>query len=318
VVSRSIEAIEIVITPKEAHQRIDKLLASRDLGVSRACLQRWILEGRVRVDGEPVVAKTKLAAGDTVQIVPAPAQPSDVLPQAIALDILFEDPHLLVLNKPAGLVVHPAPGHPQGTLVNALLYHWNVPEAVQSPRPGIVHRLDKDTSGVMVVAKTPDVHEKLVQMFQARDMERQYDAIVVGHLPERVMRIETLYGRHPVDRKRFSSKVSRGKVAITNLEVKRALHGSSWLGCKLETGRTHQIRVHCADRGCPVLGDALYGKPVRDPCLREAVQLLGRQALHATVLGFSHPITDEALDFRTELPASFQQAIALLSASKPS
>ncbi|MCB9707708.1 MAG: RluA family pseudouridine synthase [Myxococcales bacterium] len=305
-----------MISPVEANRRIDKVLAKRDLGISRARLQRWIEEGRVRVDGEPVLAKTKVVMGDVVRIVPAPVEPSGVVPQHIPLDIVYEDEHLLVLNKPAGLVVHPAPGHAQGTLVNGLLYHWNVTASEAAPRAGIVHRLDKDTSGLMVVAKAAFVHEALVQAFQERLIAREYEAIVVGILPERAMRIETLYGRHPIHRKRFSSQVERGKIAITNVEVKNALHGSSWLRCRLETGRTHQIRVHLADRGFPVLADSTYGKVPHDPTLARAAIELGRQALHATVLGFAHPISKQWLLFHTELPVPFLRALQALGAEQ--
>jgi 23S rRNA pseudouridine1911/1915/1917 synthase len=231
-------------------------------------------------------------------------------PEDIPLVVLFEDPHLLVVDKQAGLVVHPAPGHPKGTLVNALLYHANVAGGADPLRPGIVHRLDRDTSGVMVVAKTPTAHERLVEMFQAHRLERAYLAIARGRPPETIT-FDTLHSRHPANRKKFTSKTDRGKRAVTHLERVEVLHGSTLVRCRLETGRTHQIRVHLADAGHPVIGDPLYGTSIGDPRLRRVSQTLGRQALHAAVLGFDH-VTGEPMRFETDPPADFLAALDAL------
>jgi 23S rRNA pseudouridine1911/1915/1917 synthase len=247
-----------------------------------------------------------------VVVRPAPPPPSDAEPQDIPLAVLFEDDHLLVVDKPAGLVVHPAPGHADGTLVNALLFHAQVEDdGADRRRPGIVHRLDKDTSGVMVVAKTAQVRDALVALFQKHDIERRYVAIAAGEPPVRVT-YDTLIGRHPTDRKRFTTKVRRGKRAVTHVEVRERLEGAALVECKLETGRTHQIRVHLAEHGHPVLGDPVYGRSPKSPVAREAAKGLGRQALHAAVLGFRHPATGEAQRFETEPPADFRAALALL------
>ncbi|MET0340599.1 MAG: RluA family pseudouridine synthase [Polyangiales bacterium] len=307
------EPLNVTIAPTEAGERLDRVLAARGLGFSRAVLQRWMDEGRVHIDGRPVAAKDKARAGDVVAIAPGPPPVSDALPEAIALDVLYEDDALIVLHKPAGLVVHPAAGHPSGTLVNALLHHVEVAAGDDPRRPGVVHRLDKDTSGVMVVARTDPAREGLMQQFAAHSIEREYEAICLGLAPERVT-YETLIGRHPVDRKRFSSKVRVGKRAVTHVTRVRALHGASLIRCRLETGRTHQIRVHLADHGHPLLGDPVYGRASKDERLRRAGADLARQALHARVLGFVHPVTHQTLRFEVEPPADFRAALRALEA----
>jgi 23S rRNA pseudouridine1911/1915/1917 synthase len=316
------EPIEVVVAAEEAGERLDRVLAARPIGASRSTIQRWIAERRVRVDGFVADRRTRAEAGAVVRIEPAPPPPSQAAPQDIPLDVRFEDDAVLVVNKPAGLVVHPAPGHADGTLVNALLFRSTVGGGGTGGggelggggdpmRPGIVHRLDKDTSGIMVIARTDAAREHLVAQFQAHSIERRYLAIAAGFPPERVT-YDTWIGRHPVHRKRFSSKVDRGKRAVTHVTVEERLHGAALVSCRLETGRTHQIRVHLADHGYPVLGDPLYGRPPRDPRLRAQAQALGRQALHAAVLGFTHPVTGQTVRVESELPADFAGAVAAL------
>ena len=305
------EPIRIVVAPEDAGERIDKLLASKDVA-SRATIQRWIAEGRVQVDGVDAVAKMRLKGGETIEVRPAAPPPSTAIPQDIPIDVVFEDDHLVVVNKAAGMVVHPAAGHPDGTLVNALLHHTTFEEGGDPMRPGIVHRLDKDTSGVMVVAKSSAARDALTARFKAHAIERRYEAIAVGSLPRDAMTFDTLYGRHPVARKRFSSKVKEGKQAITHVRVNRRVHAAMAIACELETGRTHQIRVHLSDAGCPVLGDPIYGKRMRDPRLIAAADAIGRLALHAALLGFPHPMTGEALRFEAPLPETFSTALELL------
>ncbi|MFT3921428.1 MAG: RluA family pseudouridine synthase [Myxococcales bacterium] len=305
--------IELTLTPAEAGERLDKVLSARaDLGFSRATLQRWMDEGRVSIAGTPVQAKDKARAGLTVRIEPAPPPASDALPEDIPLEVLFEDEHLIVLHKPAGLVVHPAAGHASGTLVNALLHHTEVEAGEDPRRPGVVHRLDKDTSGVMVVTRTEVAREAMSRLFSEHRIERVYEAICQGTPPTQVT-YHTLIGRHPSERKRFSSRVRTGKHAITHVNKVRDLHGAALIRCQLETGRTHQIRVHLADHGFPLLGDPVYGKRSRDPRVQHASEELARQALHARVLGFEHPITGAAMRFEVEPPADFQRALTALS-----
>ena len=301
----------VTLSEDEAGERIDRVLARRCPEFSRSALQRWIEQGRVEQAGEVVSRKTKAVSGAEVSIHPAPPEAMSAKPQPIPLDVLFEDPHLIVLDKSAGLVVHPAPGHPDGTLVNALLFHAEVHGGADPLRPGIVHRLDKDTSGVMVVAKTARAHERLVEMFQEHSLERAYLAIALGRPPASI-RYDTLHGRHPANRKKFTARVDRGRRAVTELESVELLHGSALVRCRLETGRTHQIRVHLAEHGHPVLGDSLYGKSIGDPELRRVSSELGRQALHATVLAFAHPISGEPLRFETEPPEDFKRAVQAL------
>ena len=301
----------ITLSEEDAGERIDRVLARRCPEFSRSALQRWIEQGRVEQAGEIVSRKTKALGGAEVSIHPAPPEAMSAEPQDIPLEVLFEDGHLIVLNKPAGLVVHPAPGHADGTLVNALLHHANVQGGADPLRPGIVHRLDKDTSGVMVVAKTPLAHERLVEMFQEHKLERAYLAIALGRPPQSIT-YDTFHARSPVHRKKFTSRGGRGRRAVTHLEAVEPLHGSSLVRCRLETGRTHQIRVHLAEHGHPVLGDPLYGKSIGDPELRRVATELGRQALHAALLAFAHPITGEPMRFEAEPPESFQRALESL------
>jgi 23S rRNA pseudouridine1911/1915/1917 synthase len=251
-----------------------------------------------------------VSAGARVLVRPAPPPPSAAVPQDIPLELLFQDEQLAVLMKPAGLVVHPAPGHPDGTLVNALRFHLDV-RAGDPERPGIVHRLDRDTSGVMVVARTELARERLIAQFSRHDIDREYVAIALGALPA-TQRFETLHGRHRTDRKRFTTRVTSGKRAVTEVALQERLHGASLVRCRLETGRTHQIRVHLAEHGFPILGDAVYGHASRDPRVHAAEQAIGRQALHARVLGFTHPLSGERVRFCAEPPEDFERALAIL------
>ncbi|MBK8169784.1 MAG: RluA family pseudouridine synthase [Sandaracinaceae bacterium] len=305
----------LVVLKTEEGERLDKLLASRLIAASRSTLRRWIDEGQVLVDGQPARASSRMREGMRVHVTPMDPPTTDAIAQDIPLTVLFEDEYLLVIDKPAGLVVHPAPGHPDGTLVNAVLHHTRIDRDVdeKAQRPGIVHRLDRDTSGIMVVAKSLRAKEGLVKLFQAHDIERMYLALAVGALPDAIT-FDTMHGRHPTDRKRFSTKVVSGKKAVTHIRVRERIGAVTFIECRLETGRTHQIRAHLSDHGTPILGDTSYGKAPRDPKLRDIASQLGRQALHAAVLGFVHPITAAKLRFETEPPPDFQRALAELRA----
>ena len=278
--------------------RLDVFVAERMPELTRARVRGLIDDGLVTVGGAAAAkAGQKVRAGDEVVVRVPPPAPIDVLPEAIPLAVVFEDAHLIAIDKPAGMVVHPAPGHPSGTLVNALLAHCG--ESLRgiggALRPGIVHRLDSGTSGVMVAAKDEPTHVALSAMFKSKqDVVREYVAIVAPAPPHDGGTIRTLYGRHPVHRKKFSSKVASGKPAVTHWRVLERFTASdaAMVRCRLETGRTHQIRVHLADSGWPLLGDPLYGKRRLD---------LGRQALHAERLDFTHPITGERLELRAPI-----------------
>jgi 23S rRNA pseudouridine1911/1915/1917 synthase len=218
-----------------------------------------------------------------------------------------------VIDKPAGLVVHPAPGHEAGTLVNALLAHCQDLRGIGGElRPGIVHRIDKDTSGLLVIAKDDATMTALGAAFKAHDISRVYEALVVGKPPGKSGRIDTLHGRDPRDRKKFTTRVKTGRRAITNWRLLEPLGGAARMEAQLETGRTHQVRIHLAALGCPLLGDAVYGKPPRDLAIREIGKTLGRQALHARTLGFRHPATGAAMSFESPLPPDFQAALSAL------
>jgi 23S rRNA pseudouridine1911/1915/1917 synthase len=305
------QSFELVVTAEEEGQRLDRIISARGLDYSRSILQQWIAEGRVLVDGQTAKNNFRPKQGSLIRVTPGPPPVSTAIPQDIPLTVLFEDEHLLVIDKQAGLVIHPSPGHSEGTLVNALRFRASLPDDGDWRRPGIVHRLDKDTSGVLVVAKQAKAREHLIAQFKRHTIERRYHALVVGHPPLETT-YDTLYGRHPVARKRFTSRVDSGKNAVTHIRTVERMHGSALIACHLDTGRTHQIRVHLSEAGFPVLADTTYGRPSRDPKLIEAARLIGRQALHASVLGFEHPNTGEFLRFETALPQVFNRAIALL------
>jgi 23S rRNA pseudouridine1911/1915/1917 synthase len=301
----------IVVPRARSGARLDRFLAE-ETGVSRSELQRWIAAGRVKVDGAPREASGRVKEGETVAVEPmAPPTTEAKAEEGIAFEVMHVDEAVVVVNKPAGLVVHPAKGHATGTLVNGLLARgYFAAGEEEHERPGIVHRLDKGTSGVMVVARTPQAREALVAQFRAHTIERAYRAVVAGVAKDATH--ATLHGRHPRDRLRFTTRVATGRRAVTHVRVLEALGAATLVECTLETGRTHQIRVHLAESGTPVLGDPLYGKPPRDPLLRAEADRLGHQALHARVLGFVHPTSGATERYVAEPPADFDRLLAAL------
>jgi 23S rRNA pseudouridine1911/1915/1917 synthase len=293
--------------------RLDSFLAGEVPEVSRSQLSRQIGQGAVTVNDAVFPPSRKLRAGDVVVWTPPPVAVTELRGQDIPLKVVYEDRWLVVIDKPAGLVVHPEPGHEDGTLVNALLSHCNDLRGIGGElRPGIVHRIDKDTSGLLVVAKDDQTMKALGAAFKAHDIERVYEALVVGKPPAESGRIDTLHGRDPRDRKKFSIRVKEGRRAVTGWRVVERFAGAARMEAELETGRTHQVRVHLAALGCPLLADRTYGKPPRDPALRAIADELGRQALHARSLGFVHPATGKTLSFRSEPPEDFRRALAAL------
>jgi 23S rRNA pseudouridine1911/1915/1917 synthase len=299
--------------------RLDKALADAFPGLSRARLQALLAEGAVRRDGEPVAGGSAKATPGLYTVTLPPVAPADPQPEAIPLAVLFEDADLIVVDKPAGMAAHPAPGSETGTLVNALLHHCgdSLSGIGGVARPGIVHRLDKDTSGVMVAAKSDRAHVGLSALFAAHDIERTYIALTRGAPSPARGRIETLIGRSSSDRKKMAVLRSGGRNAITDYVVKAVFGAPARPGaapmaarvaCTLQTGRTHQIRVHLASRGAPILGDPVYGSGSPAAPVRAAMTDAGlkRQALHAAVLGFVHPVTGEALRFETPPPGDMR------------
>ena len=288
--------------------RLDRYLAAQLEGLTRSYIQKLIRAGLVHVNGAPVEADHRLFVGEIIEVNLPPPSDYPLEPEAIPLDILYEDADLLVINKPAGLTVHPAPGHTSHTLVNALLAHCpQLTGICGTKRPGIVHRLDKDTSGLLVVAKTERAQQSLSQQISQRTAERQYITLVHGHLsPERGL-IEAPIGRHPVHRQRMAV-VADGRPAKTRYRVVKYLPDYTLAEVTLETGRTHQIRVHFAAIGHPVVGDRTYGRPS---------PLVDRQFLHAHRLRFHLPKTGDPVEFTTELPADLKTALATLEGVSP-
>lgn len=301
--------------PEEmAGNRLDQVLAKLFPDYSRSRLQRWLASGQVTLNRHVRSQKHKVAGGETVRIDAELESETEVQAQPIELELVHEDEQLLVINKPAGLVVHPAAGNPDGTLQNALLFHD--PGLAAVPRAGIVHRLDKDTSGLLVVARTLAAHAALVQQLQQRSVHREYLALVHGALPAGGS-IDAPVGRHPRDRLRMAV-VSHGKTAITHFRVERRFTGHSLLRVRLETGRTHQIRVHMAYQRTPIVGDPLYGGRQRLPAgasaaLRETIRRFHRQALHATRLELVHPATGRQQSWQLDLPADMQALLDVLA-----
>lgn len=313
----------------EREERLDKALAAAAPELSRSRIQTLIADGAVSL-GATVLddPRVRLAPGTVVTVTLPEPEPIAAEPEAIDLEIVYEDPHLVVVDKPVGLVVHPAPGAPSGTLVNALLHHsgGTLSGIGGRLRPGIVHRIDKDTSGLLVVAKSDAAHRGLAEQFADHSIERRYLAVVHGHPdpseprlrhlagiswePGGVLRIEGNIGRHPGDRKRMTVLIDNGKRAVTRARVLERFDRASLVECRLETGRTHQIRVHMAFAGHPLGGDTIYGRRRSDGGLGAFT----RQALHAETLGFTHPVTGESLRFTSALPADMQQLLKDLRA----
>ncbi len=295
------------IPDEHAGERVDKVLARLFPQYSRSTLQQWLKQGRVLVDDDIPSQKDKVHGGETVDLVVPDAPAVEAGAEDIALDVRHTDPHILVLNKPAGLVVHPGAGNPAGTLMNALL-HLD-PDVRRLPRAGIVHRLDKDTTGLMVVARTEPARLRLIEQLARRDMKREYLAILHGDLISGCS-VDEPIGRHPRNRRLMAVR-SDGRSALTHFRVEKRFGQLTLVRCRLESGRTHQIRVHAGHIGFPIAGDPVYGGSGRVPrgvseSLRERIRGFGRQALHAASLSLQHPETGEALAFSAEPPDDFK------------
>lgn len=304
------------LTVTEGAHRLDRYLADR-LGMSRSRVANLIVENRVRVDGRAVKKSDTVTLGQEVEVQVPPPAPLEARAEDIPLEIVYEDDVLLVVNKAAGLVVHPAPGHPDGTMVNALLFHVKDLSGIGGTlRPGIVHRLDRDTSGLMVVAKGDDAHVALSNAIRRREVRRIYRAVAWGHLQESPVTVDAPIGRDPRQRKRMAV-VEGGRRAITRFRVRERWRAAELLDVSLKTGRTHQIRVHLAHVGHPVVGDAVYGSgwgrgmggPLRI-WARELNRMAERQLLHASDLVFRHPVSGEEMHFRAPLPADFARVVS--------
>lgn len=283
-------------------ERIDKFLSVLLQDSSRNAIQKLIENGKVLVNGAVVNKKYKVSTDDEIKMLPSELKPLDAEPENIPLQIVYEDEHLLVVNKPRGMVVHPAPGNYSGTLVNALLYHCkdSLSGINGILRPGIVHRIDKDTSGLLIVAKTDKAHIGLAEQIKEHSFTREYNAVIVGHLKEQQGTVNAPIGRNPKDRKKMCVTMTNSKNAVTHYNVIEDYEGYSHISLKLETGRTHQIRVHMAHLGHAVAGDYVYGNDKKSA-------YLNGQCLHAIKIGFVHPITNEYLEFTSELPDYFTE-----------
>ena len=292
-------------------ERLDRLLASLLPELSRARAQTLIEQGHVLVAGKPAKASMRPSSGAEVTVEIPPAEPLELIAEDLALPVLYDDAHLLVIDKPAGIVVHPGAGVTRGTVVHGLLHQVRDLAGVGGElRPGIVHRLDKDTSGCLVVAKTELALRGLQAQFKSRAVEKRYRALVHGAPPDE-RELDTLFGRHPVHRKRFSSKVRQGRRAVTRFRVLARAPGAAWLEVELLTGRTHQIRAHLAEAGWPIFCDALYGRRESGP----VAEVLHRQALHAFRLAFDHPMTSARIACEAPLPADLRAALSSLGLS---
>lgn len=295
----------LIEVPQEFHgERIDKFLSVLVSDCSRNSIQKLIEQGNVTINGIAVNKKYKVNTDDEIMLVTGELKPLDAEPENIPLDIVYEDDDLLVVNKPRGMVVHPAPGNYTGTLVNALLYHCkdSLSGINGVLRPGIVHRIDKDTSGLLIVAKNDKAHIGLAEQIKEHSFTREYNAVICGHLKEQEGTVNAPIGRNPKDRKKMCVTMQNSKTAVTHYSVIEEYNGYSHISLKLETGRTHQIRVHMAHLGHPVAGDLVYGHD------KKSAELNG-QCLHAIKIGFVHPIKNEYMEFSSDLPDYFKSFI---------
>ncbi len=297
---------KLTIPPEAEGERADRYLSAA-LSITRAAAQKWLEQGLITVNGRALTKSARLSAHTEVAVTPPELQPCEAEAQDIPLDIVYEDDDLLVVNKPKGMVVHPAAGNPDGTLVNALLAHC--PEGLSGingvMRPGIVHRIDKDTSGLLIVAKNDRAHQGLAEQIKEHSFTREYEAVVVGHLRQSEGTVDAPIGRHPTQRKRMVVTERNSKHAVTHYRVLEEYPGFSYVRLRLETGRTHQIRVHMAYLGHPISGDTVYGGA------KQPAELHG-QCLHARCIGFRHPATGEWLEFDSGLPSYFTEYLQKL------
>lgn len=299
--------LNFVITEEMEEERIDKCLNALIDALSRSYIQKLLAGGNVTVNGKTVKPSYKVCADDIVKLFLPPAVTPDILPENIPLSILYEDTDVIVVNKPKGMVVHPAPGHYEGTLVNALLYHCgsNLSGINGVLRPGIVHRIDRDTTGSVIACKNDHAHNEIARQLKEHTIVRKYQAIVHGVLKDDQGTVHTLIGRHPLDRKKMAVVERGGKDAVTHYRVIRRFRDTTFIECILETGRTHQIRVHMSHLGYPLLGDLVYGPK------SNSYKLQG-QTLHAGILGFVHPSTGEYVETSAPLPEYFQKLLKIL------
>lgn len=309
---------KLTVPDDDAGQRLDMFLTKTLLSLTRSQVQRLIEDGLVKVNGKPAKPSHKIRGAETIEIdIPEP-EPIEALPEPIPLDILYQDSDVIVVNKPAGLVVHPAAGNLTGTLVNALLYHCKDLSGIGGKlRPGIVHRLDKDTTGILVVAKSDNAQQSLAEQFKKHSTKRKYVALVHGVIIRDKGKIEAEIGRHETERKKMSVKTRRGKTAVTHFKVLGRFDQFTLVELTLETGRTHQIRVHMSSINHPVVGDQVYGgkeriSGVKDVKIRKLIRQLGRQALHAANLGFIHPESKKYMEFQAPIPEDFQKVLDAL------
>ena len=301
------EPIILTAAAEDKNTRLDAFLAANLEDVTRSAAQRLIEEGRVTVNGKSAAKSCKLSGGEQIEVVLPEPETIEAVPQNIPLDVVFEDADVIVVNKPVGLVVHPAPGHPDGTLVNALLYHCgdSLSGIGGQLRPGIVHRIDRDTSGLIIAAKNDFAHQALAAQLQDHSLARTYEAVVVGNLREDSGTVDAPIGRHHTDRKKMAVTARDGRNAVTRWEVLERFPGYTYVRCRLETGRTHQIRVHMAHIGHPIYGDTVYGS-------KKPMPGMTGQCLHAVGLRFIHPRTGEAVEVGCELNDEFKTLLKKL------